>query len=101
MRLTTPTPKNDTFTPRHQGAPQVQERWKRRKRAALIFASQKCRDRTKKRSDFIYITECAYEIAVACHHTRKSRDTPEKGKMASSCRFSGVMTPMTLCMTPS
>lgn len=45
-------------------------------------------------------TECAYEIEVACPHTRKSQDTQGKEKMAASCRFSGVMTPMTLCMIP-
>ena len=42
----------------------------------------------------------AYKIEVACPHTPKSRDTPKKGEMAVFCRFSGLMTPMTLCVTP-
>lgn len=73
---------------------------RKRKRAALIFATQKCRDREEKTQRFHMLAQHAYEIAVACPHTSKSRDTPEKGKMAVFCRFSGFMTPMILCMTP-
>ncbi|WP_156480264.1 hypothetical protein [Acetobacter tropicalis] len=66
----------------------------------MIFASQKCRDREEKTLQFHMHPKGAYEIEVACPHTSKSRDAPEKGKMAVFCRFSGFMTPMILCMTP-
>lgn len=73
---------------------------RKRKRAALIFATQKCRDREEKTLQFHMHPKRAYEIEVACLHARKSRNTSKEEKMAVSCRFPPIMTSVTADITP-